>query len=385
MSLRDYIDNYFVDTSKRNLDLSNYFKIYDPTHDHRAAAVKLEEKCFQMVGFQPGKDLFIYDVPIVYDGRNYIHTVECGRKNKETLILLHGYSGSLILFYNLLKDLSRRFHVFCIDFLGMGLSSRPEFKCTTPEETIQYFVESCDRWRKVMKIKRYYIGGHSFGGYIAAAWPYLNKKGVKGVYLMSPTGVSESDDNEVPEEWAQALGWAKKHFWLTYFQLYSRLYNGKTTPADLVKRHPYLGRIFIKKYITGLIANNNKHGEIVGEFLYHMLMIPGGSEQAVHYILRPPRICGNIPLEKILCSDLRDVPFYFYFGVEDWNDWTGAYRIAQTPENKNIKFDFITAAGHQMTLQNPSELAEKILLTLGLDSPQGRVNKRCQRGQVKVY
>ncbi len=173
MSLRDYIDNYFVDTSKRNIELSNFFKIYDPTHDHRAAAIKLEEKCFQMVGFQPGKDLFIYDVPIVYDGRNYIHTVECGRKNKETLILLHGYSGSLILFYSLLKDLSRRFHVFCIDFLGMGLSSRPEFKCTTPEETIQYFVESCDRWRKAMKIKRYYIGGHSFGGYIAAAWPYL--------------------------------------------------------------------------------------------------------------------------------------------------------------------------------------------------------------------
>jgi len=377
MSLKEYIDNYFVDTSKRNLGITNFFKFVDTTPHHREAALRLEEKVLIMSGLHPGKDVFIYDVPINYGGQNYIHTVECGRKNKDILILLHGYSGSLILFCPLLKDLSRRFRIFCIDFLGMGLSSRPDFKCTNPERTIQYFVESCEKWRKAMKIKKYYLGGHSFGGYIAAAWPYKNKKGVKGLYLMSPTGVSDSDDNQVPEEWAQALGWAKKNFWLTYFQLYTRLYNGRSTPAGLVRSYPYLGRIFIKKYMIGLIGQNHpsQYGELIGEFLYHMLMIPGGSEQAVHYVLRPPRLCAHIPLEKVVLEDLGDIPIYCYFGESDWNDWTGAYRFAQVPQNRNFKFEWITESGHQMTLQNPSQLTEKMLLTLEDGSPKSRINK----------
>ena len=365
MSLKDYIDNYFVDTSKFNLDISNYFKFPVGSCDHRAKAVKLEEKVFAAIGLQPGKDVHIYDVPINYDGQNFIHTVECGRKNKEVLVLLHGYSGSLILFYNLLKDLSKRFHVYCIDFLGMGLSSRPEFKCKTPEDTIQYFVDSCEKWRKVIGLKRYYLGGHSFGGYIAAVCAYKNKNRVKGLYLMSATGVSEADDNEVPEEWAQALGWLKKNFWLTYFQVYSRLYQGKSTPADLVKKHPYLGRIFTKKYIHGLIdQKQHEVAELVGECLYEMLMIPGGSEQAVHYVLRPPRICAHIPLDKIIFCELKEMPVYCYFGVDDWNDWTGACKYAAEPDHKNFHFDWISESGHQMTLQNPKELSEKILSTL---------------------
>jgi len=386
MSIRDYIENYFVDTSKKNLELSNFFKLPSDNVDHRAAAAKLEEKVMEIAGLQVNKTVFIYDVPINYDGKNYIHTVECGRKNKETLVLLHGYSGSLILFYNLLKTLSRRFHVYCIDYLGQGLSSRPEFKCQTPEETMNYFVESFEKWRKAMKLKRYYLGGHSFGGYIAALCAYKNRKGVKGLYLMSPTGISEADENEVPEEWAQALGWAKKHFWLTYFQVYTRLYQGKLTPAGLVRSHPYLGRIFIKKYMIGL-TNNNEHGEVLGEFLYHMLMIPGGSEQSVHYILRPPRLCAHIALEKVVLSEIKDIPIFCYFGVEDWNDWTGAYRLSKSDKNRNFVFDWINESGHQMTLQNPTELSEKILMTLGSDSPKSRLSRsnKVTRIPIKVY
>ena len=33
-----------------------------------------------------------------------------------------------------------------------------------------------------MNIKKYYLGGHSFGGYIGALCAYKNRKGLKGLY-----------------------------------------------------------------------------------------------------------------------------------------------------------------------------------------------------------
>ena len=36
------------------------------------------------------------------------------------MVLIHGYGGSSLLFYRILKDLARHFHVYMIDLLGMG-------------------------------------------------------------------------------------------------------------------------------------------------------------------------------------------------------------------------------------------------------------------------
>lgn len=334
--------------------------------DHRAKALKLEEKVLALSGLKPGKDIFIYDVPINYDGQNYIHTIECGKKNKETLVLLHGYSGSLVLFYPMLKQLSKKYHVYCIDFLGMGLSSRPEFKCTTAEETIQYFVETFEKWRKAMNIKKYYLCGHSFGGYIASSCAYKNRNGLKGLYLLSPIGVSEAEQNVASGEWAQSLGQVKTNFWLAYFQFYCKLHQERVVPHDLVKKFSPVAKLFIRKYIAGLLGENQpeEDAELVGDFLYEMLMMPQGSEQAIHNILNPPRINAHYPLEKMVFDKLGNVPVYCYFGEEDWNDWTGAKRFSKSGESKNFQFELISSAGHQLTLQNPDEVVEKMLLNV---------------------
>ena len=83
----------------------------------------------------------IKDVKINFLGENYIHTYLCGETNKEIMILIHGYGGSSIFFYKILKDLSDKYKVYCFDLLGMGLSSRPQFNCETAEETINFFIQ----------------------------------------------------------------------------------------------------------------------------------------------------------------------------------------------------------------------------------------------------
>ena len=58
-------------------------------------------------------------------------TYEFGDRSKPNLVLLHGYLGSALTFYPTFKHLQGDYHVICIDLLGMGCSSRPQFlgKC----------------------------------------------------------------------------------------------------------------------------------------------------------------------------------------------------------------------------------------------------------------
>ena len=82
---------------------------------------------------------------------------------------MHGYGGSGALFYKCLKELSRHFNVLVVDMIGMGSSSRPSdfnYKDFSPEQTIDYFVEYLEAWRKAMKLEKFILAGHSFGGYI---------------------------------------------------------------------------------------------------------------------------------------------------------------------------------------------------------------------------
>lgn len=53
-------------------------------------------------------------------------------------------------------------------------------------------------------------------------------------------------------------------------------------------------------------------------------------------------------------------PIEFYYGQEDWMDSCGAERLAS--KHKNIKFNKITEAGHQLIFDNPDEICYYILL-----------------------
>ena len=123
----------------------------------------IEEKLLAFSGLKLYDELHIFDVPIDFNGPNYIHTTRCGDKNKETLVLLHGYGGSNVLYFPMLKDLTSKYRVYCIDMLGMGLSSRPDFNLQSNPECIDYFVESLEKWRQVVGLdEKFSIGGHSF-------------------------------------------------------------------------------------------------------------------------------------------------------------------------------------------------------------------------------
>jgi pimeloyl-ACP methyl ester carboxylesterase len=82
---------------------------------------------------------------VINDKGDYVRTMEVGHLDstspqKEKMVLMHGYGGSGVIFYKIIKALSEKFHLILIDILGMGASSRPDFDAKTADEADEFFV-----------------------------------------------------------------------------------------------------------------------------------------------------------------------------------------------------------------------------------------------------
>jgi pimeloyl-ACP methyl ester carboxylesterase len=168
----------------------------DPAKNFKSRAHYFENEILFMSGLTLGKELLVKDVEIDYpEKNNFLHTTICGEAHKDhPLVLLHGYGGSRILYYPMLKELSEHYNVFCLDMLGMGLSSRPKTKFNNTKECIDFFVESTEAWRKSMNIEKIYLGGHSFGGYMACHYALKYPERVKKLLLLSPVGITHDQE-----------------------------------------------------------------------------------------------------------------------------------------------------------------------------------------------
>ena len=65
---------------------------------------------------------------IIDEEGNHIRTIRVGDSDKQVMVLVHGYGGSGVMFWKIIKPLSEKFHLYLIDIIGMGGSSRPQFR-----------------------------------------------------------------------------------------------------------------------------------------------------------------------------------------------------------------------------------------------------------------
>jgi len=122
-----------------------------------------------------------------------------GEKADETLVMLHGYGAGLGLFYRNFEPLSRvkGWRLFALDMLGMGNSSRPDWKihAKTREDKIteaeNWFVDSLEEWRRIRGIEKFTLLGHSLGGYLAVSYAIKYPGRLNKLILASPVGIPE--------------------------------------------------------------------------------------------------------------------------------------------------------------------------------------------------
>jgi len=131
------------------------------------------------------------------------------------LILLHGFGSGLALWALNLDELAMSRPVHAFDLLGkfiliyfprnprvtldliqtgFGASSRPKFS-TSPEEVENEFIASIESWRLAMKIERFVLVGHSFGGFLACVYSIRYPHVVAGLCLADPWGFRQCPEN----------------------------------------------------------------------------------------------------------------------------------------------------------------------------------------------
>ena len=144
----------------------------------------------------------ITDVPITYYGENFIHTIQVGDRSKEKLVLVHGYGGSGVMFWPIIKALAEKFHLIMVDILGMGGSSRPNVKINEAESADKFLCEFLEEWRKAFgDITNFILAGHSFGGYTVGLYACKYHRHIKKLLMLSPAGVhSRPDDFNIDRE-----------------------------------------------------------------------------------------------------------------------------------------------------------------------------------------
>lgn len=118
-----------------------------------------------------------------------MHSISAGTASGPPIVCMPGYAAGAAFFYRNLAGLAQHTRVQLVDWLGTGLSGRPNFKCRTREETEDWFVESLERWRVAQGHDQMVLVGHSLGGYLSASYALKYPHRIAHLVLVNPAGM----------------------------------------------------------------------------------------------------------------------------------------------------------------------------------------------------
>jgi len=118
--------------------------------------------------------------------RNFgsIRVAEAGKGNPETIIFQHGLNGHLEAYAKNLMALSKDFHVIAFDYVGHGLSSKPEV-----DYTPYLLADQLGELMDAMGIERAHLSGESLGGWVSAIFATQHPERVGRLMLNTAGGL----------------------------------------------------------------------------------------------------------------------------------------------------------------------------------------------------
>lgn len=123
--------------------------------------------------------------------------------------MLHGFLGDSTNWLPLMGQLSAHVRCISLDLLGFGDSAKPLIRYDIAQEVA--FVHQV---LTALNIESCYILGHSFGGWVGAAYALAYPEVVKGLLLAAPAGIRDDSfcghyDHLRPLLWrTPAIDWA---------------------------------------------------------------------------------------------------------------------------------------------------------------------------------
>lgn len=110
-------------------------------------------------------------------------------KGENIIVLIHGLGSNAGFWRYNIPELSKSNRVIAIDLPGYGKSSKDDYKYD-----ISFFSEILKKVFDSLKIKDFYLTGHSMGGQVCIAFALKHPEYVKKIILISPAGVESFNE-----------------------------------------------------------------------------------------------------------------------------------------------------------------------------------------------
>ncbi|KAE8550814.1 hypothetical protein EYB25_007044 [Talaromyces marneffei] len=342
-----------------------------------------------------------------------------GEETDQNLVMLHGYGAGLGFFYRNFEPLSRAkgWHLYALDLLGMGRSTRPPFKIKASDrqeaitEAENWFIDALEEWRIKRKIERFTLMGHSMGGYIAAAYALKYPGRLNKLILVSPVGIPEDPyavNEAMPTDSTEGNANGRAPPRLP--RLVTYLWDANVSPFSFIRWAGPFGPGLTSRWTSRRFSHlPYAEASALHDYTYSIFRLRGSGEYALTYLLAPGafarsplirRIQGigrqvirpDSPVALTSASDPsaaaatasqpqkeNGIPVIFMYGDHDWMDVTGGFAAKEkleeekrrilkdaTPEqreadNGSAKVYIVKNAGHHLYLEGDEEFNEIIL------------------------
>lgn len=311
-----------------------------------------------------------------------------GEETDNNLVMLHGYGAGLGFFYKNFEPLSRLPHwkLYALDMLGMGRSSRPNFKIKAGEkeakvrEAESWFIDALEEWRVKKGIDKFTLLGHSLGGYMAVCYALKYPGHLNKLILASPVGIPEDpyavneampepNESTMANEFTQDANSERTKLkprkplpgWLT------TLWDANVSPFSLVRWSGPMG----PRLVSGWTSRRFSHlpaeeSQALHDYSYSLFRQRGSGEYALAYVLAPgafarsplirrihgvgrqllqvhkepsPDNLGDQQLTATVAHKAREngIPIVLMYGEVDWMDVAGGYAAEERIKQEKKK------------------------------------------------
>lgn len=284
----------------------------------------------------------------------FINTITFDSKpDSPTLVMVHGYAASQGFFFKNFDTLAKHFRIIAIDQLGWGGSSRPDFTCTSTEETEVWFIDSFEEWRKAKNLSNFVLLGHSFGGYIASKYALKHPEHVQHLILVGPAGFTSETEHKserLTKFQATWKGAVLNHLWESNF-----------TPMKVVRGLGPFGPNLVRKYTSARFGEGEglaeQESSLLTDYVYHTLAAKASGELCLKHIFSFGAFARSPLLQR--ASDWK-VPTTFIYGFQDWMDYKAADAARRS---MTVPCDIIRVpqAGHFVFLDNAKGFHSAVL------------------------
>ncbi|KAG0330606.1 hypothetical protein BG004_002070 [Podila humilis] len=290
------------------------------------------------------------------------------------IVICHGYGAGLGFFYRNYHSLSQipNAKIYAIDWLGMGGSSRPDFKFKHSSKTQvndvvkqaeDFFISALEELREVQKIEKMILIGHSLGGYLSAVYALKHPERVEKLILASPVGIPENPEAQrapLPSPPSSTTGSEQESPKVANMappppsSLLRKLALGawerNITPQSIMRFSGPFGPSLVAAYTSRRFAYLEADElKDLNNYIYHISSKSGSGEYALSTILAPGAYARWPLMDRL--KDLK-MPTVFMYGESDWMDWKAGEKARRTMGVPTAMMR-IPDAGHHLYMDNP--------------------------------